>query len=65
MTAPTFTCDNCHRTFPKGWSDVEARAEASRAGFPDQPIDQFAVVCDDCYQQIMAMAEREGWDPTA
>lgn len=43
-----FTCDGCGETFPKGWSDEEAQAEAD-AVFPEG-IDDPAMVCDECYE---------------
>ncbi len=54
----TFTCDNCHRTFDKTWSDEEAAAEAQE-NFPGIDItdpDEAGVVCDACFQAIMARA---------
>lgn len=53
MTPETFTCANCGQTFDKGRSDEEAMAE-SVAGFGEYDPDDLCVVCDDCYQAIMA-----------
>ena len=58
---PLFYCEACGGTFPKAWSDDEAKAEADAAGFVDQSV----VVCDECYRAMMALAEREGWMPDA
>jgi hypothetical protein len=55
---PLFTCDACGGAFTKGWTDAEAKAEADAVGFEDQS----ATVCDPCYRQMMAWAEREGID---
>ena len=57
----TFTCESCGRTFPKGWSDEEAAAEAEEL-FPGiNPGDpaEAGTVCDDCFQRIMARARAE------
>jgi len=54
----TFTCESCGRTFPKGWSDEEAAAEAEELfpGInPDDPAEA-GTVCDDCFHRIMARA---------
>jgi len=57
----TFTCEACGKTFPKGWSDAEADAEAQElfpgidAGDPAEA----GTVCDDCFQRIMARARAE------
>jgi hypothetical protein len=58
---PLFTCAACGGTFAKGWSDAEAKAEADAIGFRDQSV----TVCDPCYVEMMAWAEREGLDPSA
>jgi nitrate/TMAO reductase-like tetraheme cytochrome c subunit len=47
----TFTCDACHRTFPKDISDEEAMAEAT-AIFGEIPPEERAVVCDDCWKAL-------------
>lgn len=49
----TFTCELCGRAFDKEWSDDEAQAEAAEA-FGD--VDEWAVVCDDCYHRIQKRA---------
>ena len=51
----TFTCSSCKLTFPKGWSDEEARAEYE-ATFGAAPRGD--VVCDDCYKAFMGGVER-------
>lgn len=47
-----FTCDVCHRTFPKAWTDEEALAEAKKAFGADVASLDNGVVCEDCYQQF-------------
>ena len=57
----TFTCENCHGTFPKGWSDEEAAAEAEEL-FPGiNPGDpaEAGMVCDKCYERIMDRVRAE------
>lgn len=57
-----YRCDCCGGIFDKGWSDEEARAEAEQQfgealhaeGEPP------ALVCDDCYNEIMAWAKEKG-----
>lgn len=51
----TYTCGNCGKTFEKGWSDEEARAEYQQ-NFPETQGHPEALVCDDCYRAI-----REWW----
>ena len=61
MSSETFTCESCGDTLPKGWSDAEAAAEAEEL-FPGINVTDPAesgVVCDDCYQHIMARARAE------
>ena len=57
----TFTCASCHGTFPKGWSDEEAAAEAEEF-FPGINVtdpEEAGMVCDGCYQHIMSRARAE------
>jgi hypothetical protein len=49
-----FTCDICHNTYNKGWTDEEAAKEAKEIwgallekGFVKP--ENFGVVCDDCF----------------
>ena len=57
----TYTCENCGGTFEKNRSDEEAMAEALAADrFPvGEPVD-VAVICDDCYNRMMAWIETQG-----
>ena len=48
-----YKCAMCRRVFTKGWSDGEAKAEAA-AAFGAIPEDEQELVCDDCYQQMIA-----------
>lgn len=56
----SFRCEACGGEFKKGWSEEEAQAERRRNRFDQVDC---AVVCDDCYKQIMEYAEREGLQP--
>lgn len=51
----TFLCAQCGGTFPKGWSDDEAIAEATDNGFDLADPDDLVVVCDDCYEKMSAL----------
>ena len=48
-----YACECCGNSFESTWSDADARAEKERV-FPDVPFSACAIVCDDCYQKIMA-----------
>ena len=51
MATDTFTCDVCHGTFTKAWSDAEAAAEHTEVfGTPPEPDDP--TLCDDCYRDF-------------
>jgi hypothetical protein len=52
-----YFCEQCRMTFPKGWSDEEQAAEAAE-NFPGLPPEHAAVVCDDCYREIMGLPPR-------
>lgn len=61
-TPETFTCDRCHQTFDKGWSDAEAEAEAVEQ-FGEYAKLPRAVVCDDCYRKMNAEIPPKEWRP--
>ena len=52
----TYTCSHCRGTFEPAWSDEEAKAEAAET-FPDVPLEECAIVCDECYKKIMSWAK--------
>ena len=61
MSSETFTCEACGETFPKGWSDAEAVAEAEER-FPGLDLSdpgEAGIVCDACYEHIMGRAQAE------
>jgi hypothetical protein len=51
MTAETYTCGNCRRTYRKIISDEEAAAKASEFFTPAE-LEATDVVCDDCWRLI-------------
>ena len=54
-----FTCDNCGETYTKTWSDEEAMAEAESL-YPAEDLEEgTGIVCDPCFQVIMAWAQGE------
>ena len=46
-----YTCYLCKETFEKGVSDEEAMAEKD-ALWPDVPVDDCELVCDDCFKMM-------------
>jgi len=54
----TYTCAHCRGTFEKGWSDEEAMKEKDR-DYAQFPIEECALVCDDCYQKYNAWTKKE------
>ncbi len=55
----TFTCAECGGTFEQGRPDEEAHAEAVRDFGRRGDAPGMAIVCDDCYDAIMARVRRE------
>lgn len=56
----SFECWVCHRTFTKGRSDEEALAEQASLWEPIPGDDEEpGIVCDPCFQQVVAWAEVE------
>lgn len=53
-----FTCNMCHQTFDKGWSDDEARAERLEL-FGEWKDEECELVCDDCFQKIKLISYEE------
>jgi len=65
--AEMFTCEHCGGTFEKAWSDDEAGAELEHnrpifdavrdvlilLGEWESTDDDFIVICDDCYRELM------------
>lgn len=48
-----FKCEQCDGIFKKGWSEEEAIDE-QRRNFNEEPKDDDAILCDDCYRAFMA-----------
>lgn len=53
METETFECAQCHGIFEKEWTDAEAQAESASI-FGAVPTEALAVICDDCWQRLMA-----------
>jgi hypothetical protein len=49
----TFRCENCGKELEKGWADELAHHEAVRQWGRRGDEPGMAVVCDDCYREIM------------
>lgn len=49
----TYTCAHCGGTFERGWTDEEAQAESVQNFGVRGDAPGMALVCDDCYQEIM------------
>lgn len=52
MTVKTYECANCHQEYETGWTDEEASMEFAER-FEGGDIHDTAIVCDDCYKEIM------------
>jgi hypothetical protein len=56
-----FTCAECKGTFEKGWTDEEAWQEADELWMPDELAAGTDVICDTCFQAIIAAVPPEVW----
>lgn len=56
MLTPT-SVSSAGGEFGKGWSDEQAMKE-SACLFPSIPDDQLGVICDDCFNMLMANLKR-------
>jgi DNA-directed RNA polymerase subunit RPC12/RpoP len=54
--AKQYQCAQCGGIFDFGWTDEEAKAEMAANGWGEMPPEDMAIVCDDCYNGIMAPA---------
>jgi hypothetical protein len=59
VPAGSYRCEECGGVFENGWSDEEAAAEAEN-NFPGMTPEDAATVCEDCFNDLMAMARGEG-----
>ena len=50
----TYRCAECDQEFISAWSQAEALAE-KESTFHGVSLSECAVVCDDCYNQMMKM----------
>lgn len=53
MKLNEYKCEECGGVFEKGMTEEEARKEQVSNGWGDKPDKEMAIVCDDCYQEIM------------
>jgi len=51
----TYTCAACDGVFSFDWTEEEALAEKEK-NWGDMPIEDMAIVCDDCYREMMGLA---------
>ena len=54
-------CARCNLRFHSEWTMEQAMAEAIKVFGPNPPPDAGVVVCDKCYEQVMKVAELNGW----
>jgi len=47
-----YTCAQCEKTFIKAWSDEEAKEEYNNSPMKVEPVEEAAIICDDCYKEI-------------
>jgi hypothetical protein len=59
MSERVFTCAHCRKSFVSAWTQEEALAEKDR-DYPQFPLEECAVLCDDCYRRYSEWAKREG-----
>ena len=59
-----YKCQVCKGTFEKGWSDDEAKKEHGK-NFPDVPLEETGLVCDNCYNEMMHWLRDIGELPNA
>lgn len=57
-TADQYQCWSCGGIFNKGWSDKEAIEELDNR-MPGANLEECAVVCDDCYNEMIIIEETE------
>ena len=56
MSVETYQCAKCLETYEKGWTDEEAEKEAEE-NFGFIEIEERAIICDDCYREIMGLPQ--------
>ena len=49
-----FKCAMCGGVFIKGWTDKEAMKEREDNGWGKIPDEEMYLVCDDCFNKLMA-----------
>ena len=49
----TFICAKCGEEYIKDWTDEEAEQEKNENFGENIPLENCAIVCDDCYKKFM------------
>lgn len=63
MAEQRYVCEVCRKSFYSDWVDEDAKAER-RFNFGEERNLDDAVVCDDCYAEIMHALGARAWPPT-
>jgi DNA-directed RNA polymerase subunit RPC12/RpoP len=53
MKENEYKCSACNKLFRKGWTDEEAAMETIKNGFENIPPEDMAIICEDCYNNLM------------
>lgn len=53
MKPNEYQCAKCGEVYEKGWSDEEAQREAEELWTPEALQAGTAVICDDCFKEII------------
>jgi hypothetical protein len=56
-----YQCAICGEIYVKGLSDEEAMAEKMQL-IPDIPLDECALICDDCFIVVKKWEKRNGFN---
>lgn len=54
-----FQCSACGGIFDKGWSDKDALHEF-RESYPTMPMEEAAIICDDCFKVMSYIIDLRG-----
>lgn len=62
VAAKIFVCNHCRGTFPvqddEEWNEEKALAEAEKNFGKEIPLEERAILCDDCYEEFMSWYKR-------
>ena len=59
----TFTCERCKRTFPRTRNEEESDRDWQEL-WGDDPKDDCIFLCDDCFEQFLALWAAQSKDQT-